>query len=402
MSQLGWVDFSPKHREKLMTLLDLLKDSGVVDELGIGVIRDSIADELFPGISTIQTRAKYFIIIPSIIQDYLLLTPSEKRKILLRKYLEEQENEIMWTLAEKYNHQEGLGVIGITKRRKETLARRASSIYWNGIRTFKLIDTNLSLSEFLDSERTHKDQLIKALSDDNYSDDKDVDIDERYKISIPYEIDWKQDLDLPLSYDEADYLKHTIIDNAKDSLIAYLLQNEKLLDVFLKSSDFLSFCKQAHSTLPDKLQKKVILSHDFSVLSHNIHLIYNGFLQKLHFKNDNFLNDWLGDVRDLKSDMINFEGFDLELLFEISIRADDARTFIEDYWREINKKNREFDKIRNTIVSRELANKGNRAKLHDKYQPDFKNGDKIGLDYLDYRFGNVKTILNDINIGLNQ
>lgn len=32
------------------------------DELGIGTVRDAFADALFPGTSTIQTRAHYFLI----------------------------------------------------------------------------------------------------------------------------------------------------------------------------------------------------------------------------------------------------------------------------------------------------------------------------------------------------
>ena len=45
-----------------------LNEPGTLDELGIGPIRDTIADTLFPGTSTIQTRARYFLFIPWILQ----------------------------------------------------------------------------------------------------------------------------------------------------------------------------------------------------------------------------------------------------------------------------------------------------------------------------------------------
>ena len=64
MAQIGWIDFSPDHRDRVAAVLDMLKPEGVVDELGIGSIRDAFADQMFPGISTIQTRAKYFFIVP--------------------------------------------------------------------------------------------------------------------------------------------------------------------------------------------------------------------------------------------------------------------------------------------------------------------------------------------------
>jgi len=60
MSIIGWIDFSSEHRERLRAVLDLLSAPGVLDELCIGPVRDAFADHMFPGISTIKTRAKYF------------------------------------------------------------------------------------------------------------------------------------------------------------------------------------------------------------------------------------------------------------------------------------------------------------------------------------------------------
>ena len=47
-SVLGWIDFSSEHREKVKTIIDLLAIPGVVDELGVGTIRDCFSDTLFP------------------------------------------------------------------------------------------------------------------------------------------------------------------------------------------------------------------------------------------------------------------------------------------------------------------------------------------------------------------
>jgi len=79
MSQLGWIDFSPNEREKVKNVLAMLAEKGTLDELGIGQVRDAFADLLFPGISTIQTRAKYFITVPRILRDYQALTKSKKQ-----------------------------------------------------------------------------------------------------------------------------------------------------------------------------------------------------------------------------------------------------------------------------------------------------------------------------------
>ena len=44
--------------------MNLLSEQGAVDELGTGIVRDAFANYFFPGTSTIQTRAKYFLIVP--------------------------------------------------------------------------------------------------------------------------------------------------------------------------------------------------------------------------------------------------------------------------------------------------------------------------------------------------
>ena len=69
MSAIGWVDVATEHRERVKSVIDLLSTPGVIDDLGIGVIRDSFSDSLFPGISTIQTRAKYFITVLAIFEQ---------------------------------------------------------------------------------------------------------------------------------------------------------------------------------------------------------------------------------------------------------------------------------------------------------------------------------------------
>ncbi|WP_269522421.1 DUF6361 family protein [Coraliomargarita parva] len=61
MGAIGWIDFSSEHREKMRAAIDCLSTPGAIDELGIGTIRDAFADILFPGVSTIQTRPKYFV-----------------------------------------------------------------------------------------------------------------------------------------------------------------------------------------------------------------------------------------------------------------------------------------------------------------------------------------------------
>jgi hypothetical protein len=49
VSTLGWLDTDNEQRRKMLEVIDLFKEEGTVDELGIGSIRDALADALFPG-----------------------------------------------------------------------------------------------------------------------------------------------------------------------------------------------------------------------------------------------------------------------------------------------------------------------------------------------------------------
>ena len=62
--RIGWVDYSKDDREKSLEILNSIYEQGTLDELGIAPIRDFFSETFFPGITTIQTRAKYFFLIP--------------------------------------------------------------------------------------------------------------------------------------------------------------------------------------------------------------------------------------------------------------------------------------------------------------------------------------------------
>ena len=48
----------------MLDVIALFGEKTTRDEIGIGPVRDAFSDMLFPGTSTIQTRARYFLFIP--------------------------------------------------------------------------------------------------------------------------------------------------------------------------------------------------------------------------------------------------------------------------------------------------------------------------------------------------
>ena len=69
MSTLTWLDFSEAERRRALQIIELLARHEPRDELGLGTIRDTFAEALFPGTSTVQRRARYFLFVPWIFRD---------------------------------------------------------------------------------------------------------------------------------------------------------------------------------------------------------------------------------------------------------------------------------------------------------------------------------------------
>jgi hypothetical protein len=63
MSTFVWLDHSERERRKMLDVVDLFREHDTRDELGVGSVRDAFADMLFPGTSTIMTRARYFLLV---------------------------------------------------------------------------------------------------------------------------------------------------------------------------------------------------------------------------------------------------------------------------------------------------------------------------------------------------
>lgn len=138
-----WLDHSSAERDAILGLLAARQEKGTLDELGIGSVRDAIADHLFPPLSTIQTRAKYFLFVPwiyrnleqgSVKDDALLLRGEQRERKLIRALLDSPSSD-------------KAGLIG--KDKPETLKRLPSSIYWSGIRRLGIFRDASSLAEYM-------------------------------------------------------------------------------------------------------------------------------------------------------------------------------------------------------------------------------------------------------------
>ena len=126
MSSVTWLDFSETHQQKINEALKNFEEKGTVDDLGFGSIRDAISGTFFPGTSVLQTRAKYFLLIPWIYQY-----AAERWGNQLQAKAADLERKLIAALMESDDTD---GVIGSS--RGKDLKNLPSSIYWSGLQTF--------------------------------------------------------------------------------------------------------------------------------------------------------------------------------------------------------------------------------------------------------------------------
>lgn len=406
MAQIGWIDFSPDHRDRVAAVLDMLRPEGVVDELGIGSIRDAFANQMFPGISTIQTRAKYFFLVPYLLYEYQKLTSAQQRKIQPDRYLETREFEVMWQLAEQYEHKEGTGVIGITKRKPEKIMRRPSAIYWNGLSTFGLIHHGgLGVSTFLRSRAEISDSLKSESlqGDDTPRDDIDADYTNAFQIKLPYDPTWKESLTLELTGSEAALLADRIRAAGKGLLIGELMKNKDRFKVFKSAETFSSFARisTSQNSLDPSIAQTITLAHDFSELMYGAHCAYNCILQRKKFASSSFSDEWTLWIKSFQNRMLDFKGFNPE---EVLSMAPNLRSFTRQFflawWAFVTSSHHSIHTRDELIEAQESHTKRHKARIRQNRCEDVFEDRWIGLQTLDYRRKQVSIILQDVYTGM--
>ena len=386
--ELGWIDFSTKDRDIVLGVLDILGEKGILDELGIAPIRDYFSDLFFPGTSTNQTRAKYFFIVPYILRD---LESSKKSDFFnLKKELNNAEENCAHRFLDKNPKEKGIiGKNAINEGK--WVNRPPSSIYSSGLRQYGIIKYNMSIDECIKSiiiqkKKRNKLDLGNATDkSEGSSDDKfDVNNSNLHFLNIPtYSEDWFNDLDINLTPHEGQFLKNQIISIREDSMFAYILK-EELYEV-LECESFTDL-ELIIDKFPENIQRSYFQAVGFSKFIFVLRVIYNDIISD--GKNDE-AKKWLNHLDLKKFSQINIDnilvscGLESRRLEKFLIKSRDLM------------ENEDIEGLKECIKSHEITLKGSRAKsLHIG---EFDYNQWFGGGLLNYRFQNVKMILNDIH-----
>jgi hypothetical protein len=395
VSSFAWLDFSESDRKRALDVIDLFRDKGTVDELGLGIIRDAIADVLFPGTSTIMTRARYYLFVPWI---YLEL---ERKKIPSAEVARRARDDEIRLIEALLNGGEKRGVIGIEARKN--LKRLPSTIYWQGLGILRI----RRFPGFMD--RYHR------ILDDFYRNGGHViKGDDGHVVTGGNRRNWDPNIPpLPkeflklssftLTTDEAEYLRERIIQAAPDSLFAFLVRNP------VDASDItLPWEHPLADDLPTKCGTDLAHARCFSEAMHGASLIYNLMLAER--KEDDALVAGYRERLDLWSDLVSARMSDLQhwargdfwqLATRAGARVTQRTRFFVDGWLDalIGKPPQRLlddKRIRLMIKDRETKLKGSLARLVSRRALEGWGG-ASSSEPLDYRWNRpTKAVLADI------
>ncbi|WP_165072298.1 DUF6361 family protein [Desulfovibrio sp. ZJ200] len=390
---LGWIDFSKTERNKVLSVLDMLSESGTLDELGIAPIRDGFANLFFPGTSTIQTRAKYFLIVPYALKE-LEHSPEANPTKVLRAF-----DEIERSCGQMFLQQSSseTGIIGRRSLRGGRWVKRTpADIYWAGLRQYGIFTAgNLSLTEYVRASCAEKKQkqTLRRLGNrrdgagENETDDRDAGDYPRTRFwNLPlYREDWMDSLEMKLTQEEGAFLKERIIAACPGSMLAFILKNNRREVLELENFQSLA---ASMDTFPVQMRADYALALDFSDFLLVLRTVYNMIVSQGENADANRLwTEFTPSLRELAS-------VDLEAIF-VRLQITDPR--LRGFMIRTKKlmETEYLDGLKQEVVRREEQLKGP-ARAKTRHPEQFDHSQWYGGGALDYRFGNARMILRDI------
>jgi Family of unknown function (DUF6361) len=263
---LAWLDFNSAERERTQRVLALFEEREARDELGLGGIRDSLSDHLFPGTSTIQTRLRYLFFIPWIYQA-LANKRIPAREIAARA--RRMELDLTQPLLEVHGPE--AGVFG--RIAKERLKRLPSSVYWAALRQYDFCRYPGSRDDF---HRDFENLWRRRQRSREESDGSRELLDNVWHPKLPEpRDDFPEHPTFFLTRAEAEFFKHCLEARCPNTLLKHLAWECAPVDINFpwEHPDYATFSEH-HRELLDH-------SRLFSETMHGAAILYNWMLAEV-------------------------------------------------------------------------------------------------------------------------
>ncbi len=391
---LGWIDFSKSERNKVLSVLDMLSEAGTLDELGIAPVRDGFADLFFPGTSTIQTRAKYFLIVPYIMKDLEYNRELNPNRMMI--LLDDMEKNCGIELMRR--EKDITGIIGSRSiSQGKWVKRPPSSIYWAGLRTYGIFNGgNFSITEYiraLCAMKNQKKTLVKLGNRNDQAEENEQDDPDAGNLShirfwtIPtYEKDWMSHLEFRLTPEEGSFLKRQIIRTNPDSMMAYILKNGI---TEIKHCDSFQDLEKLISQFPEPMQVDYRIAVDFSHFLFALRVLYNKILsdEKNQMANE-IWTDWLPYLPEI-AQKVDLDAIIRKLFLTRNV-------FLCNFLKKAQRLMLEKDESGLVLEIRRRERELKQGRAKTMHPGEFDPAVWYGGGELDYRFGNAKRIIRDI------
>lgn len=286
-SFFGWLDFDASEAKLARELLAAGSEAETQDAIGLGLVRDHLADSLFPGISTIQTRARYFLIVPWVCQLAERDFPRHSDPARRMKDLEREVIGALLAPGPDGTEADTSGVMGARSGR--ALKRMPSEVYWNGLETFgirrRVSGRSITHGMFADAVRNLARRQPRLEDDEDTGEPAGL-----WDPGLPGMPDGFPDApcDIGLTKAEAEYVRDRMqlgegggaADPVARSLLAPLLRTRSAYDdrtAFMRTS----FPWEVQLVgIDDDLAQRVEHARCFSEIMWGAQLLYNDLLQR--------------------------------------------------------------------------------------------------------------------------
>lgn len=398
-STFTWLDYSEQERRQMLDVIDLFGERETRDELGLGGVRDAFADLMFPGTSTVQTVAKYFLLVPWI---YLGL---ENKRVSSTKIAEIARKQELALAAELLKNGGGEGVIG--RVAKEKLRRLPSSVYWQGLARWGIRlfpgsqeEYHRSLDQFYKSQRRAGDSR-----QEHEGESAEVTVSLHWHPGLPKsDKNFPQGATLKLSPEEAEYLRERLLTNCAESLMAFLVREH----VNVSGA---AYVWDLEINLPNRLKREVEHGRNFSEVLHGAQLLYNLMLaerlpweEMIEYYREE-LHDWEHRINHRTPDLRDWNRSEFwSMIHRLNPRVSTrARNFINS-WIDLVLNSSDGGVIANSMArqlveSREVQLKGKLSRLRNERAREHWNG-AAGAQQLNLRWGSARRLIVDIHTGL--
>lgn len=388
-SQLAWLDFDAEQQRRTREMLRLFEEKESRDELGIGQVRDAFSDLMFPGMSVLLTRARYFLLVPwcAAVADR---TARQRRP----QSLADVERRVVLTLL--VEEPDDFGIIGARAGAK--VKNLPSVIYNQALERYGIaragVDDRTALEEELGEEVTRR-------------------ASGRWVPSVPPAPPGFPDSvvgGLRVEADEARWLTEQIVSACPTSFLAHVLQSSEPIEEVPWA--------WSHPAVTDADSETRAVVQDaelFSLAMHGAALLYNLLIAEKYEAAD--LTSVVGPVDRYRSRIDEWaetvsghprlSSWDTTSMWARVINQNPriqgnprARLFISTWLGVLGELAGMADRadLRALVRDREISIKGPQSRLrNDKLLRTWAGAS--GSRRLDFRWPNVRTIVSDIHAG---